>query len=215
MNIKKGLILFGLCFSTSGALAEIQYKPLSSQQKQEISSGFSLFRNNLNLEQLESPPAFFIKYSFYIPELSEMFLDSYKDFFIPALQAGIHVFRNTSGIKAYNLCDSTQTSHSLAYHIGLKGKIAYFDLFQPYAELAWAKNFCSKKFSTINSPQKKLKHYFSYGALLSLKIFDKESIYELDQDYGINDIGLQMSCSHYSPENRTINLCELGLHISF
>jgi len=144
--------------------------------------------------------------------------DPYKQVLMPGIQTGI----NRSKLKEFGtnngVCDKPNF-HPTVYHFGLKGKISYFEVLQPFSELGIARFFChSKKYSSFSKSKTQLNHYVSYGLLLSLKILDKLSIYALDQDYGINDLGITVECLHYYPKkatSKTINFCQFGLQMSF
>lgn len=193
---------------------EIQYKPLFSMERHELSSGLSVNIKKWHKDQTEKFPIFFLKYSLYFPEVGQFFPDTYKHLFIPGLQTGFNLFKTK---QKYDLCETGPGILPFTYHYGLKGKSAYFEFFQPFAEWGWAQSLCySKNLSTTVKTKIKLRYYFSYGVFLSLKVLDRHSMYALDQDYGINDVGLRIECLHYdTTTNSSLQFCQIGLQLSF
>lgn len=219
MKMKKYLFLFFLCFSPL-SWGQMQHKPLSSVERHEVSSGVSISIKNWQENPLSNIfPVFFLKYVFYFPEVSDYFPKSYERIFIPGLVAGANLFRSQSKGKNYKICKMNEGIYPSTYYLGLKGKSAYLEFLQPFAEVGLARSSCySKNFSKFAKAKKKLNHYFAYGVFLSLKILDRTSIYSLDQDYGINDVGIKAECLHYYPKNeedKSFNFCQFGLQISF
>ena len=219
MKTQKNLFLLYLCFFPLLSWAQIQHKPLSSIERHELSAGLSISKKSWQEYRLGKPPVLFLKYALYFPGISNFSPEPYNKLFRPGLSAGVNFFRSKEEEK-YKFCEATgKKKHSSAYHLGFKGKIPYFEFFQPFVEGGLARSFChSKKFSHFFKAKKKLKSYFSYGFSLSLKILDKISIYTLDQDYGINDIGIKTECKHYHPKNKddkSFSFCQFGLQISF
>lgn len=193
---------------------DVQYKPLSSVERHELSSGFALNTKKWQEKNSEKLPVFFLKYSLYFPEAGILLPTDYQKAFLPGLQAGFNIFWDQ---KRYGICESTPGLRSFAYHLGLTGKIAYFEFLQPSASWGWARPLCYfTNFSKSSQAKVKLNSYFSYGLFLSLKILDRHSIYALDQDYGINDVGLRMECMHHSPKTgSSFRFCQLGLQLAF
>ena len=214
MKIKKTLFLFSLCFFPLFLWSDLQYKPLSSFERHELSSGFSPSSKNSK----EAAHSFFLKYSFYLPEIENFLPEPYQKIFLPGFHAGINLFRRTAG-KKQALCKTSPGTYSSAYHFGLKGKITYFEYVQPFTEWGLARSLChTKYFSRIHSVKTKLSQYFSYGLFASFKILDRESIYSMDQSYGINDFGLRAECLYYYPKSEktgSFNFCQFGLQLSF
>ena len=217
MKAKIYLILF--CFVSPFSWGQVQFQPLSSVERHELSSGFSVSIKNRQKKLLDNLHVFFLKYSLYFPEMDALWSPAYKKILIPGLQAGMSLFRSLGTGKNYGLCKADEGIYSSVWHLGLKGKSAYFDFIQPFVEGGLARSLCySKNFSKTTTAQKKLSHYFSYGLFLSFKILDRSSIHALDQDYGINDVGLRAECLHYyskTEENKFFRLCQLGLQLSF
>lgn len=218
--LAKPFFIFSVVFFSQFVWSTIQYKPLSSNERHELSFGFSVskdnWRDNLLLKNL--PSGFFI-YTAYLSEIPSAFIGKpYSDIFIPGFQVGTNVFRKKNPDVDYGLCSADKASHSFAYHFGLKGKSAYFESLQPFVGWGLARSFCLQKLSKISKSKMQLGQYVSYGLNLSLKILDKDSIYTLDQEYGINDIGLNLGCIHYYPkktENKSFQICQVGLLLSF
>ena len=219
MKIKKILFLLCLYFFPLISWSQTQYAPLASIERHELSASFSISKKAWQTSRLRKLPVFALKYALFLPEISNFSPEPYNKFFTPGFSAGLNLFRKQSHTN-YELCESTNQNHfSAAYHFGLKGKIPYFEFLQPFAELGLARSFCySRYFSNFFKAKKTLQHYFSYGFSLSLKILDKISIYTLDQDHGINDIGIKTECIHYYPknkENKPFSFCQFGLQVSF
>ena len=219
MRTQKNLFLLCLGFFPFLLWGQIQHKPLSSPERHELSAGLSISKKSWTENLLRKSPAFFLEYALYFPEILNSIPEPYNKLFRPGLSAGVNFFKSKNEEK-YRFCETTSKKpNSSAYHLGLKGKIPYFEFFQPFAEWGLARSFChSEKFSHLFKAKKKLKSYFSYGFILSLKILDKISIYTLDQDYGINDIGIKTECKHYQPKDKadkSFSLCQFGLQISF
>ena len=212
------MFFLGFWFSSSLSWGQIQYNPLSSAERHELSSGFSVSKKN-GQKSLISLPVFFLKYGLYFPEIESVLTEPYKKAFIPGLQMGINLFQAQQIVKNYKICGTGSNILSAAYYFGIKGKSSYFEALQPFAELGLARSFCyTKNFSKISTAKIKLRHYLSYGIFFSLKIFDKAPVYALDQDYGINDLGIKMECLHYYSKKTTdksINFCQFGLQMSF
>ena len=204
---------FCLLFVSSFSGAEIQYRPISSVEKHELSSGFGF---SIKKWRESFKNKFFLNYVFYFPELSRFYFPDLNRIFIPGLQAGVNFFKTQ---KNYGICPSRKDIYSSAYHTGLKGKSAYFEWGQPFVGIGLLKTFCyAKNFSKNFSPKSRLSYYISYGLLLSLKILDRSSIYAMDQDYGINDLGVKLECLHNyykDKKNKPFYFCQLGLQISF
>ena len=77
---------------------------------------------------------------------------------MPGLQAGINLLRLPTAKTKYGLCEETNKNISSILSLGLKGKISYFELFQPFGELGLAKAFCySKALSKISKEKKTIK----------------------------------------------------------
>lgn len=144
--------------------------------------------------------------------------EPYEQVFRPGIQLGLNrSFPKELGANG-GICDNSNL-HPSVYHFGLKGKIPYFEALQPFSELGVARFFChSEKYSRLSKSKTQLSHYVSYGLSLSLKVLDKLSIYALDQDYGINDLGITLECLHHYPKKtkkKTINFCQFGFQVSF
>ena len=63
-----------------------------------------------------------------------------------------------------------------------------------------------------------LSHYVSLGLNFSLKLFDRKAIYNLDEDYGINDVGIQTKCTlllgeDISSSDNSSWLCQAGFSL--
>lgn len=218
MNIKKHIFIFCLCFFSQGAWSDNQYRPLSSVERHELSAGFSISLKNWEEKMSEALPVFSLKYSLYFPEVNFLLPEAYHNLLVPGLQLGWDFIQSQSAKRDYGLCTLEADTHSSALHFGLKGKNSYFEFVQAFVSGGWAQTFCYSKELSKKPVQKKLSHYFSYGLFLSLKILDRFAIYALDQDYGINDMGLKAECLHYyqkEEEEKPLHLCQLAFQLSF
>lgn len=219
MKIKKNLCFFFLYLFSTLSWGQMQYAPLASVERHELSSGFSVSIKNWQ----ENPsskifPVFFLKYTLYFPEISSYVPKPYQKIFIPGFTAGANLFRSQKQGKNYGICKTDEGIYPSTYYLGLKGKMAYFEFLQPFAEFGLARSSCySKNFSKFFKAKRKLSHYFSYGFFLSLKILDRMSIYTLDQDHGINDVGVKTECLYHpkTEKNKSLSFCQFGLQLSF
>ena len=242
MKIKIFVVCFVLGFFSFSLWGQVQYRPIPSFERHEISSGFSfslgitgdgVLENGIeNLSEKkeiknlsENFHNFFLKYAFYFPEVNSLFLESYQDVFIPGLVIGMNLFRDQKtfssleGIKEnYGICEANDSIYPLNYYLGLKGKNNSFEFFQAFAEFGFVRSLCySTKLSKGFDPISQLSYYLSYSFFFSFKILDKMAIYALDQEYGINDIGIKAECSHYYPNQPESFrfFCQFGLQTSF
>lgn len=213
MKLKKSYLLIYLFLFSQFLWADTQYKPLFSPERHEFSSGWTF-----SVKKKQN--GFFLKYALYFPEIPNAFANSlYKNIFIPGLSLGISDFKIQKNNLFHEMCKENTNFRFLPWSLGLKIKSSYYELIQPFGEFGLAQSLCyAEDFSKINSSRKTFKYYLSYGLMLSLKIFDKNGIYSLDQDYGINDVGFKAECLRYYLENKeetSLPFCQLGLQVSF
>ncbi len=213
MKIKKLFVLFYLILLPLPLWAETQYKPQSSFERHEFSFGSSISLTSKPKKALSVP---FLKYTLYVPEISNLLVEPYNKIFTPGLSAGANLFLSKDRSKNYGICESEEV-YPLVYHLGLKVKVPYFEFFQPFAESGLARSSCYSKNIKVFKSQKKLSYYLSYGLFLSLKILDRVAVYTLDQDYGINDVGVKAECLRYYPKDKekSFNFCQFGFQFSF
>ena len=196
--------------------SDIQFKPLSSPENHDLSAGLSVpLKKTGKTNKLGSS----LEYTLYFPKIISLYPPDYKNIFIPGLSLGINSSEIGEEGYFYDTCKKNKKLYFLAWHIGLKGKIPYSELIQPFGELGFTRSLCyARNFSKTYTPQTKFKYYLSYGLFLSLKILNKIAIYSLDNDYGINNIGIKAECRHYyteSEKNNPLNVCQFGLQVSF
>ncbi len=213
---KKVKILLLLVWSVP-SLAEVQYKPLFSTERNNFYFGGVLNDNLTNKENLFVGSS--LKYDLFILEINNIVAKPYRDFFKFSLGMGGHFLDET--YKGFQ-CESSNFPETFIYHGGLKGTLTYFEILVPFFEFGLSRTAC------FNSEQGKrdvnwasnidLKYHMSFGFFLSFKILDKMAIYSLDRDYGINDIGLVGQCSWFYKEevakikrDRELTFCEVGL----
>jgi len=193
-----------LIFFSFYSWGEIQYKPLSSIERHEVSFGYSVaikdWKNKKTLEK--KLPVVSLNYSLYFPEISHwIFPDNFKNLLILSVSGTGNKLR---GQKTYGICGTNTDRQSSMAQFGFKIKSALLETFQPFVEWGWAKPFChSKNFSEFDKPEIQFKSYLSYGFFVSFKLIDRHSIYALDQDYGVNDLGLKMECLQYNKKTES------------
>lgn len=217
---KRNLFLFLLCLFPQILLAQIQYQPLASSERSGLSLGVSPFLKKEEKKLLSRFPVWFFTYNLYLPEVSRLLPEASKDRLTPGIELGASFFDTEDSLQNYNLCSPEKTGlRSMAYHLGLMGKANYLNILQAFVGGGWARSLCYfSGFKQTDSPQKELSHYLSYGLFLSFQIFDRSSIYSMDQEYGINNVGLKGECrSYYFKEkgSESFQVCQLGLQVSF
>ena len=186
--------------------AEVQYEPFASPERHELS--FSLFSYKPFSKKIVISPYSFA-YALYITELDQFLPEKTRKIFALGLSAGLSFFKSKADGGTERICHSDSSS-SLAWRTGLKAKIRYFFL-QPFAEFGFADSDCRQK-----GVEKRFESQFSFGFSLSLKVLDPSAIYSLDQDYGINDVGLLTECLNYQVSGPDLDLfCQIGLQVSF
>ena len=205
-------ILSLLCFPSWGL---IQYKPISSPERHEITVGWSFKKPIPNFASQHR--AFLLNYSLYFPEITALLPKPWNDIGAPGLSLGARLFK-----KGHSLCNN-EKDQPLFTHLGFKTKISYLETVIPFAEYGMGWMSCVQNLTLDRSAETfkrssgpiKIKSYLALGLNLSLKILNKKTIYSLDQDYGLNDIGVQAQCRWYRGARKTLTLCEVGLSVLF
>ena len=217
--LQKTTILLFLFWAVP-SLANIQYKPISSVERSGFYFGGTL-ENKFVTEEESFFSGYSFKYDFFIPEINNLVGENYRDIFKFSLGVGSHFFK-AKYKNNKSLCESSKQPQALLYYGGLKGILAYFEYFTPFVEFGLVRSHCfsydqaAKKLSFSKASQE-MKSYLSFGLFLSFKMLDRVSIYSLDRDYGINDVGVTSRCSwFYKKEVKTksprkLAFCEVGL----
>lgn len=202
MTMLKKIITVGMALVSLGASAETQYKPFSSLQRHEISLGDTFNKGFLDriegIGTFKDPDGLFLEYGFLLRELNQYIPKPYQNIFVLSLNAGVSVLDKEYG-KNYDeqpsFCEDAQ---SLIYNGALKGKLDYFEYIKFFAEWGLTKSSCidytDLKNFKFKPASKATEYYYSVGGFLSFKVLNKTSIYSLDRDYGINDMGLLAKC---------------------
>ena len=207
------VILSVLCLPTWGM---IQYKPISSIERHEIAIGWAFktpIQNFASRYRADS-----LNYSLYFPEVTALLPEPWSNVGAPGLNLGAKLFN-----KEAKLFCTKEKEQTLFTYLGLKARFSYFETLIPFVEYGMGWMNCiqnltfDKEAETFkHSPGPiKVKAYFALGLNLSFKILDKKSLYNLDQDYGLNDIGIQGQCRWYKGTDKVLTLCELGLSVLF
>ena len=103
------LILFSLCFSSFLSWGQIQYTPLSSTERHELSSGFSIPKKTGQKYFLLKTLPIFLKYGLYFPEIEAVLPEPYQKTFIPGLQMGFNRLQPQKTGENYGICDTNQS----------------------------------------------------------------------------------------------------------
>lgn len=208
------LVLLSLLYFPAWGM--IQYKPISSIERHEIAIGWA-FKTPIK-KFASRYRATSLNYSLYFPELTALLPEPWSNIGAPGLSLGAKIFKE--GAKL--LC-TKEKEEALFTHLGLKARFPYFETLIPFVEYGMGWMNCIQNL-TLDKEAETFKHfpgpikvkaYFALGLNLSLKILDKKSLYNLDQDYGLNDIGIQGQCRWYKGTEKVLTLCELGLSVLF
>ena len=225
MNIKlKGILL---CFLLPlSSKADIQYEPLSSPKRHELFFGTALVPFETKWNRIFR--AFSFQHNVLLREADQALGESYRDIFIPGIQWGLGFFRyekssQDSNARNYGACAN---SNSLSGQLALSLSLFHKFFLRPFGAAGMSGTLCFlKSLSKIQEEKPVFSPYLSYGLFLSLKIFDRGAVYSLDQDYGLNDIGIKGECvqNFYSSNggsgnktrNGVVKFCLLGLQFVF
>ena len=194
------------------SFGDLQYRPAGSSERHEFSSGY--FSYPFEVENLteDLKSGYFLDYSLYFPEIHKIFQNKYKHFGQLGFTTGVHIF-DSEGMEPQikSACFVKNNQHQpLLFRFGVKAKFSYLENLIPNFEYGWASLACSSELSleTLSSTQFKpidsslFNQYVSLGLDISFKIFDRRSIYSLDEDYGINDMGLSFKCALFFPDDK-------------
>ena len=218
------LILFMSLFFSLPAVSEVQYTPSPSLEKHGLFIG-GIFDNNFlksikSTKDIKLPQSWLLSYDLYFPEINETLLEDspYKNFFKVGLSFGAHAY-DKGHSSAFKFCDSKRF---LGYNVGAKASFDYLEYFRPFVEAGLSRSNCVQYNNlqdfNFSDSTKNTKAYYSIGALLSFKVFHRASMYGLDQDYGINDVGFFAKCSWFSFQEKdedALKTCTLGINFVF
>ena len=211
---KNFLFIMGLIFCFESQATITQYTPIASPEHHEIfiSKIFHLQKDPFDLAE-----SWGFNYDFYLIEINSMLPREYQNIFFVGVHLGASLTQEGS-----TSC-SPASSH-LVYRGGLKSKLTFFEYVKPFVEYGYMQDVCLKNFSMetwqqagfADSSQNLQGQYVSAGLSLSFKILDRVSLYNLDQDYGLNDVALRGECLRsLSAKEAQGFVCELGLSFAF
>ena len=193
--------LLVFCFPSRGV---IQYRPVSSLERHEIAGGGGANKT------------LFLDYSLYFPEITAILSEPWKRIGVVGLSAG-----GTLLPKDNRHCGAGAGGKKtpLFAHVGFKVRVSYFEKILPFMEYGLSRAGCVM-FDQNKDPKyfpalRKTQTYFSLGLNLSFKIIDRKSIYSLDQDYGLNDMGIRAQCRWYYGTKEPVFICSAGLSLLF
>ena len=186
MIFKWVLIVFLPFFSWG----DLQYRPDGSAENHEITLG--LFKYSFDVKDWKElgKEGYFVDYSFYLSSIHRLFENKYKHFGRIGFTGGARVLEG-----------AFQNEGSF-FHLGIRARVSYLENILPLFEYGgrvahwsrWGEG--SEKSQAMKSfISSSLSHYVSLGLNFSLKLFDRKAIYNLDEDYGINDVGIQTKCT--------------------
>ena len=198
------------CFPARGV---IQYRPVGSLERHEIAGGWAVAKPLEGVFSSSQNKAFFLDYSLYFPEVTALLPQPWQKIGAPGFALGGAFFRQGGA-----LCPEGGKTPFFG-SFGFKVRVSYFEKILPFMEYGLSRAGCAvfdfdKKPEYAPAPVK-VKTYFSIGLNLSLKIIDRKSVYNLDQDYGLNDIGVRAQCRRYYRTNQPVFICSAGLSLLF
>ena len=196
------IFFFSLFLFPCISFGDLQYRPTGSVERHDLSVGFFMYPFKVE-NLIDSNSGYFLDYSLYFPEIHKLFRNKYKHFGQLGLTAGVYVFDSTdTNSKIKNTC-LEDIHQPLLFQFGMKARVSYLENFSPVFEFGWASLACSSELSLENIKSIQFKStdsslfnkYVSLGLDISFKVFDRRSVYNLDEDYGINDMGLNLKCT--------------------
>ena len=228
-------VLLSLIFFTPlFSVGELQYRVEGSQERHEIAGGLFNYPVTKNYVPKSTSGAY-LDYSFYFPEIHDLLDNQFKTYGQLGFTGKVYAFSNANGeiqdVEAEGLCVSG-SDYPAVFLFGTKARISYLEYFNPSIEYGWTFIHCGSKLDVKNlksfnlkSIDSSLNRYISIGLDVSLKLFDRASVYALDEDYGINDIGFNFKCTLLSgnveaeeKDAKVQNkpwICQVGLSLLF
>ena len=202
--------------------ADRQYRPVASLERHQLSFGVFTYPFKLN-QLVNSHPSYFLEHQVYLPEIHKLLKYKYKDYGQVSLVGGVHLL-NLKNNSFTDMCPHKNRKQPLFVHAGLQLRRTFFEVLSSAFGYGWQVPLCSSELSwtriqslRLQSSPAQFRQYVSVGLDLSLKIFDKASLYNLDGDYGLNDIESQIKCSLLF-KNKSLEsawLCQMGLSLFF
>ena len=217
-GIKKvlGCLTAVILFPAQGA---VQYRPIGSPERHEITLGRS-FENPFSSRKtrLSKQPGYFLSYDLYLPEINSLLLpEKWRRIGYMGFTVSGSLYQNK---KTDSLCGGKKLIWPA--RAGIKIKMSHFEMAAPFVEYGLSRVGCVGKKSKFNEILKsvknnplKLKTYFSIGLNMSFKILDRKSIYTLDQDYGLNDMGIRGQCQWHRGSKSSVFVCTAGFSLLF
>ena len=211
MQIKLAVFLFLYTSLLACQAGATQYQPIASSDNSEISWNINL------LQQKTEPKTMSVNYTFYINEINQkIFSENLKKALYLGVTFGGKIFqKNTS-----SLCENASL---FLTHMGGRARLNMVEFFKPFFEFGYTKESCIAHFGLSKITEAKWQAVSSYsasrylaaGLVVSFKILDRVALYNLDQDYGINDIGFNGRCVNYLDKPESDWSCEAGLLLAF
>lgn len=217
--------LLCICFLWPLVSFGMQYRVQGSPERHEIALG--VLGYPITTKSVPKKEGFFLDYSFYFNEVHKFSQNRFKSYGQIGIEVGANSFDNKALGNIKDVC-ANQNQHPLWLYAGSKLRVSYLENIIPFLGYGWAIPKCSSKLSRpqelkslkVNPSSSSLNRYFSVGLNISLKLFDKASVYVLDEDYGINDTGIHLKCMLFSAKQKNSNsdqpwLCQAGLSLLF
>lgn len=208
----KSYMLFFLFFVFNSAFGEIRHKPIASSLNHSVSGGLVFEPPFPNREKLlGSRTGISLNYTYYFSSWDNLLPKNYRGYLNWGLEGGIKLIRSNKA-----LC-SLDTPLPVFLWGGAQVRIRYWESFQPFMGFGFNHAFCHRNLKTIHSSSTKLDPSFSFGFSMSLKFLEPTAIYNLDADYGLNDLSLFTRCFQIktSSESKGRFVCQLGMEALF
>ena len=208
MRFLLGLLGLFICELVFGS---IQHKPITSSLHHGLSSGF-VFELSEEKRLFSRKGGGILNYTYYLSFWDKWLPEKYQGYLNWGLKAGAGAFFNSPGF-----CREDPYYKPLLLQGGVQLRGVYWEYFQPFAEVSLSHLFCYRKLKDTHPSSEKLRALFSFGASVSLKIFDRRAIYSLDEDYGLNDLAFTVQCLQVRKisESEGRLICLAGLEALF
>ena len=202
--------------SINPVFGETQYKPTASSLNHNVSFGMSFEPDSGKIENpFSGKGGGFLNY-YYFPPWDKWLEEKYLGYVLLGFGGGIEQFFHSPG-----LCSKGLRNKPLIARGGLHLRGVFWEYFQPFIGGGVSQMFCHDSLKNIGLGSKKIKlsPYMSLGLAISLKVLDRASIYNLDEDYGLNDLSFVSQCLQVEIPNKSkskgIFICQLGLEVLF
>ena len=208
----KCYLLFFCFFVFQSASGEVKHKPITSPLNHGV-SGSLVFEPPFSDREklLGSDIGASLNYAYYFSSWDKFLPKNYRGYLNWGLEGGIKLFRRNKA-----LCSRDNPLPTFAYG-GAQMRVIYWDIFQPFMGFGFHHAFCRKNLKTIYYSTTKWKPSFSFGFSISLKLLESAAVYNLDADYGLNDLSLFTRCFQMkkSSELKGRFICQFGLEALF